>query len=126
MQKANTYVGIGILNKERHILSEILKQVHHSGSTCRIPEVAETFGIGRTNIYEMIATGVLPTIRVGRAVRITDIALQKWVEACVQQDVPIYKNQGQKTLFATGMNTDDLQQNIAGVVHLSMVACSRS
>jgi len=43
----------------------------------RIHEVAETLGIGRTNIYELIATGVLPTLRVGRAVRISDIALQK-------------------------------------------------
>ena len=55
----------------------------------RIPEVAESLGIGRTNIYELIATGVLPSIRVGRAVRITDIALQKWVEACDQQDVSV-------------------------------------
>jgi excisionase family DNA binding protein len=43
----------------------------------RIPQGAETAGIGRTIIYELIATGVLPTIRVGRAVRIPDIALQK-------------------------------------------------
>jgi excisionase family DNA binding protein len=56
----------------------------------RIPEVAETPGIGRTKIYELIATGVLPTIRVGRAVRITNIALQKWVEARELQDVPCY------------------------------------
>src|SRR5512135_924376 len=34
----------------------------------RIREVAETPGIGRTTIYELIATGVFPTIRVGRAV----------------------------------------------------------
>jgi excisionase family DNA binding protein len=46
----------------------------------RIPEVAETLGIGRTKIYEMIATGELPTIRVGRAVRISVSTLQKWVE----------------------------------------------
>jgi excisionase family DNA binding protein len=43
----------------------------------RIPQVAETAGIGRTIISELIATGVVPTIRVGRAVRIPDIALQK-------------------------------------------------
>ena len=47
----------------------------------RIPEAAETLGIGRTKIYEMIATGELPTIRVGRAVRISVSTLQKWVEA---------------------------------------------
>jgi excisionase family DNA binding protein len=52
-----------------------------------IPEVAETLGIGRTNIYELIATGELPTIRVGRAVRISVRTLQKWVEEREQQGV---------------------------------------
>ena len=52
----------------------------------RIPEVAETLGIGRTTIYELIATGVFPTIRVGRAVRISVRTLQEWVEACEQQE----------------------------------------
>jgi excisionase family DNA binding protein len=51
----------------------------------RIPEVAETLGIGRTKIYEMIAKGELPTIRVGRAVRISVSTLQKWVEEREQQ-----------------------------------------
>ena len=53
----------------------------------RIPEVAETLGIGRTKIYELIATGELPTIRVGRAVRISVSTLQKWVENREQQGI---------------------------------------
>jgi excisionase family DNA binding protein len=52
----------------------------------RIPEVAETLGIGRSKIYELIATGELPTIHVGRAVRISVSTLQKWVEAREQQE----------------------------------------
>ena len=52
----------------------------------RIPEVAETLGIGRIKIYEMIATGELPTVRFGRAVRISVTTLQKWVEAREQQE----------------------------------------
>jgi excisionase family DNA binding protein len=55
----------------------------------RIPEVAETLGIGRTKIYEMIATGELPTIRVGRAVRISVNTLQKWVEEREQQGTSV-------------------------------------
>ena len=43
----------------------------------RVPEAAERLGIGRTKIYEMIATGELPTIRIGRAVRISVSALRK-------------------------------------------------
>ena len=55
----------------------------------RIPEVAETLGIGRTKIYELIAIGELPTIRVGRAVRISVSTLQKWVEEREQQGVSV-------------------------------------
>jgi excisionase family DNA binding protein len=51
----------------------------------RIPDRAETLGIGRSKIYELIATGELPTIRVGRAVRISVSTLQKWVEEREQQ-----------------------------------------
>jgi excisionase family DNA binding protein len=54
----------------------------------RIPEVAETLGIGRTKIYEIIASGELPTVRVGRAVRISVTTLQKWVEEREQQNMP--------------------------------------
>ena len=63
----------------------------------RISEVAETLGIGRTKIYEMIATGELPTVRVGRAVRISVTALQKWVEQREQQNMPAcYQNNAQE------------------------------
>ena len=55
----------------------------------RIPEVAETLGLGRTKIYELIATGELPTIRVGRAIRISVSTLQKWVEEREQQGVSV-------------------------------------
>ena len=55
----------------------------------RIPEAAETLGLGRTKIYELIATGELPTIRVGRAVRISVSTLQKWVEEREQQGISV-------------------------------------
>ena len=51
----------------------------------RVPEVAERLGIGRTKIYQMIATGELPTIHIGRAVRVSASSLQKWVEEREQQ-----------------------------------------
>ena len=54
----------------------------------RVPEAAEQLGIGRTKIYEMIATGELPTVRFGRAVRISVTTLQKWIEEREQQNMP--------------------------------------
>jgi excisionase family DNA binding protein len=54
----------------------------------RIPEVAEVLGIGRTKIYEMIATGELPTVRFGRAVRVSVNTLQKWIAEREQRSIP--------------------------------------
>jgi len=54
----------------------------------RIPEVMTMLGLGRTKIYQLIATGELPVVRVGRAVRISRVALDKWVEDRQQQNSP--------------------------------------
>ena len=54
----------------------------------RIPEVAEVLGIGLTKIYEMIATGELPTVRFGRAVRVSVNTWQKWVGEREQRSIP--------------------------------------
>lgn len=42
-------------------------------------------GIERIKMCEMIAMGELPTIRIGRAVRVSASVLQKWVEEREQQ-----------------------------------------
>ncbi len=45
----------------------------------RAEEVAELLGIGRTKVFEMISAGELPTVRIGRCVRIPRLELQAWV-----------------------------------------------
>jgi len=42
-------------------------------------EVTEMLGIGRSRIYEMLATGELPSVRIGRCIRIPVIALNEWI-----------------------------------------------
>ncbi len=42
-------------------------------------EVAEMLRIGRSLVYGMLATGELPSIRVGRCIRIPSISLEKWI-----------------------------------------------
>ena len=51
----------------------------------RIPEVMSTLGLGRTKIYELIASGELPVVRIGRAVRISPAALERWINERQQQ-----------------------------------------
>jgi excisionase family DNA binding protein len=46
----------------------------------RPAEVADLIGIGRSKVYEMLASGELPCIRVGGGLRVPALALQEWVE----------------------------------------------
>ena len=46
----------------------------------RIPEAAARLGLGRSTIYELIAAGDLPAIKIGRAVRVPASRLATWVE----------------------------------------------
>lgn len=43
-------------------------------------EAAEIIGVGRTTIYEMLSTGVLPSVRIGRSLRIPVDKLREWAE----------------------------------------------
>ena len=43
-------------------------------------EAAEALQIGRTRIYEMLASGELISVRLGRVLRVPVATLQAWVE----------------------------------------------
>lgn len=44
-------------------------------------EVAMLLGIGRSKAYEMIASGTLHSIRLGKCVRVPAESLREWVQA---------------------------------------------
>lgn len=47
----------------------------------RIPEVAEVLGVSRSKVYELIALGDLPHVRLGaRCIRVPADLLATWVE----------------------------------------------
>jgi excisionase family DNA binding protein len=50
-----------------------------------IPEAAERVGLGRTKLYELIQSGELPTVRIGRAVRISAERLREWTTKLEQE-----------------------------------------
>jgi predicted DNA-binding transcriptional regulator AlpA len=61
--------------------------------SCWLPVyfVARLLGINKlplfpSEMYEMIETGELPTIHIGRAVRVSSNAIGKWVEEHEQQE----------------------------------------
>lgn len=50
-----------------------------------VPEAAAQLGIGRSKLYELLNSGSLPRISIGRAVRIPAAALQEWVAHRVEE-----------------------------------------
>lgn len=42
-------------------------------------EVAETLGIGRTKVYALLASGEMPSVRIGASVRIPVAELKEWL-----------------------------------------------
>lgn len=46
----------------------------------RLPEAATLLGIGRSTVYGLIADGKIPTVRIGRSVRVPIEALKEWAE----------------------------------------------
>lgn len=43
-------------------------------------DVQRELGVGRSKVYEMLASGELPSLRIGRLVRVPSKALDEWVE----------------------------------------------
>jgi len=46
----------------------------------RVNDAARMIGVRRTKLYELISTGELETIKIGKATRITTASLRKLVE----------------------------------------------
>lgn len=44
-----------------------------------VKEVAQRLAVGRTTVYELIAKRELAVIRIGRATRIPESALERWI-----------------------------------------------
>ena len=46
----------------------------------KVSEVAKILGIGRTTTYELIRTRAIPSIRLGKTLRIPEKALREFIE----------------------------------------------
>jgi excisionase family DNA binding protein len=44
-------------------------------------EVGQVLGVGRSLVYSMLASGELPSIRVGRCIRVPKVSLERWISA---------------------------------------------
>lgn len=46
----------------------------------KVPEVAEFLQIGRSRAYELVAEGDIPSVKIGRSVRVSRKELERWLE----------------------------------------------
>lgn len=59
----------------------------HSNPTTELPlalrvhQVADVLQIGKGKAYELVASGQIPSIRIGRSLRVPTEALRKWIES---------------------------------------------
>jgi excisionase family DNA binding protein len=47
-------------------------------------DVAEHLGISKSKVYELLASGALPSIRIGKSIRVPTEELRKWVATRMQ------------------------------------------
>ena len=43
-------------------------------------EVTKVLGIGRSLVYELIAQGQIPSVRLGRCIRVSSASLEEWIK----------------------------------------------
>lgn len=50
-----------------------------------VAEAATALHLGRNTVYDLIRSGELPSLRVGRAIRIPQTALHEWINSNTQK-----------------------------------------
>lgn len=45
----------------------------------RVSEAARLLGVSRSTMYQLVASGSVPVIRIGRSVRVSRPALEAWI-----------------------------------------------
>ena len=46
----------------------------------KVPEVAQMLRIARSRAYELVGSGEIPSVRIGRSVRVSRRGLDRWLE----------------------------------------------
>ena len=71
-------IGGGALSVS--IQSKVSSEIAVQPLLLTIPQVMKSLGLGRNKVYDLIQKEGLPVLRFGRAVRVSYVALQQWLE----------------------------------------------
>jgi excisionase family DNA binding protein len=64
------------------------QEVHVEKILLRPSEVSELVGMGKSKVYELIAAGTIPCIRIGKSVRVPAEALRRWIDGLQGEKEP--------------------------------------
>lgn len=64
------------------------RDIAHQRSLLTVPQAAALLSIGRTMAYELIATGELEVVHIGRAARVPVAAIEDYVTRLREDRVP--------------------------------------
>lgn len=72
--------GGWLMGKGKNEQISVSKEIVVQPLLLTIPQVMRCMGLGRNKVYDLIQKEDLPVLRFGRAVRVSYIALQQWIE----------------------------------------------
>ena len=65
-----------------------------------VTEMAELLGIGRSKAYELVRSGTIPSLRLGRRIVIPKLALSRFLAECAHQNADEADHQPRKSVTA--------------------------
>lgn len=65
-----------------------MERVHTLGELLTIPQAAELLKVSRSFAYQLAQQGAIPTVRIGRVVRIPAAGLENWVRRNTREPGP--------------------------------------
>ena len=63
-----------------------------------VVEVGELLGIGRSKAYELVRSGTIPSLRLGRRIVIPKLALSRFLAECAHQNADEAGHQPRKSV----------------------------
>lgn len=74
----------------------------------RAEEAARMLGLGRSKVFQMLAAGELPVVRIGRCVRIPRDDLREWIKQKGQEQARLHREHWQAVFAA---RTESVRRN---------------
>ena len=69
-------------------------------------EAAEALGVGRSKMYELLSSGLVPSMKVGGSVRVPAEALRRWVENQAKKQKSVSGEHLSSRLFSHVFDSD--------------------